>query len=88
MKSLSFQTSIQSKLPQLKASKKRSKLPKTSSNQSNRGGCQDEKVTKFFFENVFSILAGGQIILANSSIMECEEFILSEWSPPDDPAMA
>ena len=23
---------------------------------------------------------------ASSSIMECEEFILPDWSPPDDPA--
>ena len=41
----------------------------------------NEKVTKFFV---------GQIILgvkrANSWIMECEEFILPDWSPPDDPA--
>ena len=42
------------------------------------------------------VLAGGKIILAggkrfpsklaNSWIMECEEFFLPDWSPPDDPA--
>ena len=36
------------------------------------------------------ILAGGKIIFAGgkiiSSIMECEEFILPDWSPSDDPA--
>ena len=35
-------------------------------------------------------MAGGKIILAGgkiiSSIMICEEFILPDWSPSDDPA--
>ena len=42
---------------------------------------------KIILAGVKIILAGGEIILAGANywIIECDEFILPDWSPPDNP---
>ena len=44
------------------------------------------QVGKLFWQ--VKIVFGIQSERVNSSIMECEEFILPDWSPPDDPCHA